>query len=252
MFDRLLLRPALLLTIALCVGCQSNTNGPAPSKTAAAVPTVRATVITIKTTNLPEKRDFTRTIVIAGDRARDTSEHDVWRLFDTKAKNVTFVDEINGTARSESLQALIDTRRTEFMKPLPAHYPPARILRPASKRTFLDVPAELFAIESGRYRRELWFGEHPSIPTGLFAMMHASEPATLPLAPMLRAVDEVLIAARGFPLSDRAEVPIAKEKVIVESVVLSVTTKDVPASLFELPKGITLTQPKPATTTATR
>jgi hypothetical protein len=229
-----LVRKSLLLLIAISLACKP-TPSPSTTKKAAAGPNVRATVITIRTTEEPEKRALTQTIAIAGDKARDTSERDVWRLFDTKARTVTFVDEINRTVRTEPLQKLIDERRAENSKTLPPHYPRARLLRPGTTKTILGARAELFVIESGAYKRELWIAEHPAIPSGLFPMMHASEPATLPLAPIMRAVDEVLIAARGFPLIDHAEVPFAKSTLVIDRVVVEVGPKDVPASLFEVP-----------------
>lgn len=229
-------RAALLITLAVCIACNPTSQTPAVKKTPAG-PTIRATVITIRTTQQPENRILTQTIVIAGDRARDTSERDMWRLFDTKEKTVAFVDDVARTVRTEPLQKLIDQRRAEFSKALPAHYPRVRVLEPGTTRQLLGVQTELHTIETGVYKRELWIGEHPSIPRGLFAMMHASDPPTLPLAPIMRAVDEVLMATRGFPLLDRATVPVAKDELVVERVVLSVTTKDVPQALFEIPRG---------------
>jgi hypothetical protein len=223
----------LFLFIVICFACKP-TSPPSATKKAVG-PTLRATVITIRTSEEPEKRVLTQTIAISGDKARDTSERDVWRLFDTKAKTVTIVDEINRTVQTEPLQTLIDARRAENSKPLPPHYPRARLLRPGTTKSILGVTAELFVIESGAYERELWIAQHPAIPSGLFAMMHASEPATLPLAPIMRAVDEVLIAARGFPLLDHAEVPLAKNNLVIDRVVVGIGPKDVPASLFEVP-----------------
>jgi hypothetical protein len=228
-------RFTLLLSIAIFGACK-----PAPATTSAkkpAGPTVRATVITIRTTMKPEARTQTRTIVIAGDRARDTGERDVWRLFDTKAGTVTFIDDIAHTIRTESLQTLIAQRRAITGNGLPPHYPRVRVERPGTKRAMHGVTAELMTIESSAYKRELWIGEHPSIPRGLFAMMHASEPPTQPLAPMMRAVDEAFLAMRGFPLADRAEVPVSKDTLIVDRAVTGIATRDVPQALLAIPKG---------------
>jgi hypothetical protein len=226
---------SLLLSIVVCIGCQPD--APPPAVQQAAGPTVRATVVTIRTTMKPEDRTQTRTIVIAGDKARDTGEHEVWRLFDTKANTVTFVDEIARTVRTEPLKTIIAKRRALTKDPLPSHYPRVRLLRPGTKRPMQGVTAELLEIECGAYKRQLWLGEHPAIPRGLFAMMAASDPPTLPLAPMMRAVDEALIATRGFPLADHAEVPVANDKVIVDRTVVGIAMRDVPQTLLAIPKG---------------
>jgi hypothetical protein len=231
---------ALLLSLAICIiciACQPAAKKPAPAKPAAAGPTVRATVVTIRTSQQPEKRTLTQTLVIAGDRARDTGEHDLWRLYDTKANTVTFVDDLAKTFRTELLTTLIAQRRAVMKGTLPPHYQRARVVRPGTKKALQGVNAELLAIENGAYKRELWLGEHPSIPKGLFAMMYASDPPTLPLAPIMRDVDEALTATRAFPLADRAEVPVARDKLVIDRSVVSIAPGDVAQSLLAVPKG---------------
>ena len=237
------LHKSFLLLIAICIACKPATE-PAVKRTAAG-PTVRANVISIRTVEQPEQRTLTRTIVIAGDRARDTSEHDVWRIFDTKKNTVTFVDDIARTYRTESLQTLLKQRREATSQPLPPHYPRAKLMRPGTKKPLQGATAELMVIETGAYKRELWLGEHPAIPRGLFAMMHASEPPTLPLAPMMRNVDEVLMTARGFPLADRSEVPNGKATLVIDRSVTAIASKDVPEALFAIPKGYRDLTPAP-------
>ncbi|HEX6640539.1 MAG TPA: hypothetical protein VF215_05470, partial [Thermoanaerobaculia bacterium] len=110
---------AILLSLAIVIACKPSSPSPASSK--AAGPTVRATVVTIRTTTKPEQRTTTQTLVIAGDRARDTSEQDVWRLYDTKANTVTFVDDVARTIRTQPLQELIAQRRAATKGALPPH-----------------------------------------------------------------------------------------------------------------------------------
>ncbi|MDP9193190.1 MAG: DUF4412 domain-containing protein [Acidobacteriota bacterium] len=228
-------RFTLLLSIAIFGACK-----PAPQQSAAkkpAGPTVRATVVTIRTTMKPEARTQTRSLVIAGGRARDTGERDVWRLFDTKTETVTFVDDIARTFRTESLQTLLAQRRAITANGLPSHYPRVRVERPGTTRAIHGVTAELMKIDGGAYKRELWIGEHPSIPRGLFAMMYASEPPTQPLAPMMRAVDEAFLATRGFPLADHATLPMSNDELIVDRFVVGIAVRDVPQALLAIPKG---------------
>jgi hypothetical protein len=235
-------RNALLLSIAIFIGCQSD--APKPAATKAAGPTQRATAVTIRTTIKPEERTFTQMLVISGDQARDTGERDVWRLYDTKANTVTFVDDIAKTFRTESLQKLIAQRRAATKDALPSYFPHAKVARPGTKKPMQGATAELLAIESGAYKRELWLAEHPAIPRGLFAMIYASDAPTPPLAPMMREVDEALIATRGFPLADHAEVPVAKNKLIVDRIVISIGPRDVPQSVMAIPKGYRDLTPK--------
>ncbi|MGZ8711458.1 MAG: hypothetical protein ACXW28_14650, partial [Thermoanaerobaculia bacterium] len=181
-------RLAGLLVIAVCASCK-----PAQPAKPAAGPQVRATVVTIRTTIQPDNKTHTHTIVIVGDRARSTGEHDTWRLFDTKAKTVTLVDDVARTVKIETLQAIVRRRSTANAAALPSHYPRATFARANERRTMQGVNAEKVTIASGGYKRELWLAEHSSIPRGLFAMMHASETPSSPLAPMMRDVDRALV-----------------------------------------------------------
>ena len=226
------------------MSCKPAQQQPSAKKSAAAGPQVRATVVTIRTTIAPDK-SFNQTLVIAGDRARSTGEHETWRLFDTKADTVTFVDDVEKTFRTEPLASIVKTRGATLAAALPPHYPRAKLARTSERKTFLGANAQQVVIQSGAYRRELWLGEHPQIPRGLFAMMHASDTPSSPLAPMMRAVDEVLVRERGFPLSDRTEVPLGNDKLVVERTVTGIVQKEVPESLLALPRDYKDVTPKP-------
>jgi hypothetical protein len=167
---------------------------------AAAVPQVRATVITIETKIQPDNKTFTHSIVIAGDKARSLDEIDQWRLFDLKANTVTFVDEIAKSVRTEPFEpaegALHATNET---KPLQG------------------VNATLWTASKGGYIRQLWMGNHPAIPPALFSMMSG-------------------IKTQGFPLAEHAELPYLNKKLVVDKTVTRIESKNVPASLFVVTK----------------
>jgi len=224
---------ALILAL-ICAACK-----PAPPKPArpVAAPTIRATVVTLRTTIEPGNRSLVHTIVISGDRVRSTAEHDTWRLFDTKAKTVTFVDDIERTIRTEPLAALTTRRREAMTNGLPSHFPNASLVRGDATKRILGVNARQSVIESGDYRRELWLAEHPAVPRGLFAMMAVSEMPSSPLAPMTRKVDDALAAIEGFPLVDHTEVPYGEKKFIVDRVVTQIESRDVPEATIMIPAG---------------
>jgi len=235
----------ILLAVAVCLSCKPAPQQPSAKKSAAAGPQVRATVVTIRTSVAPEQKTFDHTLVIAGDRARSTGEHETWRLFDTKADTVTFVDDVEKTIRTEALASIVKTRGATLAAALPPHYPRAKLARTKERKTLLGANTEQVVIESGAYRRELWLGEHPQIPRGLFAMMHASDTPASPLAPMMRAVDEALLRERGFPLSDRTEVPLGNGKLVVERTVTGIVQREVPETLLALPRDYKDITPKP-------
>jgi len=225
-------RHVVVLILAACLSCKP---APKPAKPAAAEPQVRVSVVTIRTTIEPEKKSYVHTIVIARDLARSTGEHDVWRLFDTKAKTVTFVDDVARTIRKESLPAIVERRNTANASVLPPHVVRAAFVRTDERREMHGVRAEKVTITSGGYTRELWLAEHPSIPRGLFAMMHASDEQSSPLAPVMRDVDREVVSVRGFPLLDRTTVPLRNGELVVERAVIDIAERDVPESLLAIP-----------------
>ncbi len=223
-----------ILLVAVCISCKPAP--PKPAKPAAAGPQVRATVVTIRTT-IDKLKPRDHMIVIARDLARSTSEQDTWRLFDTKANIVTFVDDVSRTIRVEPLSSIVKQRETFNATALPEHYPRATFERSDERKQLQGANAEKVTIASGGYKRELWLAEHPSIPPRLFAMMHASETPSSPLTPMMRDVDRALASVRGFPLLDRITVPLGKGELVVEHAVVAISQRDVPESWVTLPKG---------------
>lgn len=207
-------------------------------------PKVSAVEVTIRTTLQPGNRTQQHAIVIAGDRARDTSERDVRRLFDTKSSTVTFVDEIEKTSRTEALASIIAARRKTNREVLASFYPRAKVTKGEAVRRIQGGEARETAIEVGGYRRSLWLAAVPGVPTELFAMMYVTRPPTSPLAPIMRAADEAIAEAKGFPMADRAEVTAGKDTFVVEHRVISVARREVPQSLFVVPRGFRDLTPK--------
>lgn len=227
-------RRLVLLLVLLCAACE-----PAPPKPVArpAVPMTRATVVTLRTAIEPGGRTAVHTIVISGDRARSTAERETWRLFDVKAKTVTFVDDVERTVRTEPLAVLTKRLRQTTSGELPRHFPDARVVRGEATKSLLGLTARQTILEAGAYRRELWLAAHPAIPRGLFAMMTVAETPSSPLAPMMRRAGEALSEIDGFPLADHSEVAYGNNRFVIDRIVTNVARRDVPAALITIPSG---------------
>jgi hypothetical protein len=63
---------------------------------------------------------------------------------------------------------------------------------------------------------------------------------------MMRAVDEALLSARGFPLIDRAEITYGKQKMVVERTVTAIEKKQVAENALTVPRDYKDLTPKPA------
>jgi hypothetical protein len=238
----LIVRRLFLILITLTIACKPAQQ--AAKRPAGAGPTVRATVVTIRTVMKPEDRTIDHSLVIVGDRVRDTSERDNWRLYDAKSRTITTVDDLDRTVRSESFDAISKRRSTALAATVAPFYPQPALKR-GGTRTLQGVTAERWLMTSGSYKRELWIGEHPAIPAGVFAMMQASERISSPLAPIMREIDAALVAVRGFPLAERVEFPTGNASAVVEHNVVSIAQRDVPQAWITVPKGYRdLTPPK--------
>ncbi len=219
---------AALAALLVCIACNK------PAQRAKVIargePQIRATVITMQTALQPANKTYTHQIVIADGRARSMNEVDGWRLFDFKHNNVMFVDEIAKTYRTESIVSLVQKRRAADRGELPDHTPRAQIVATGAHRVLQGINTSQSLIRAGAYQRELWIGEHPSIPSNLFAVMQVSDGSASSFAPMMKAIDDAFIDMKGFPLVDRAELPYGKTKMMVDRTVVSVQEKDVPQS----------------------
>ncbi len=223
---------ALIVFLAAC-----NRPSVKPARLAASEPKIRATVITIQTTMPPSPKTWTHTIVIANDRARSSDEVDEWRLFDFKEESVTFVDDLSKTYRKISFEDVEAAHRASLSQPLPEGIPRAQFVVGNAQKTLQGVVAKQSTIRIGAYQRELWIASHPLIPQGLFAIMQASEPVLSPLAGVMRQADEALIEVKGFPMSDHAELPYEKRKLVVDNAVVKIEKGEVAASWLKVDGG---------------
>ncbi|HEX6176914.1 MAG TPA: hypothetical protein VF057_01040 [Thermoanaerobaculia bacterium] len=239
MVDRRLHRVvAALILLGACsprAQQQANPQSPVGARTRQNRPSTQATVVTIRTTLQPANRTTTHTVVIAGSKARSTDEAEMWRLYDLRERTVTFVNDIEKTWRREPIATVLAKRRAALRRPVDRELPTAEYQTTGTQRSILGIPSRQSLVKLGGYRRELWFATHPAIPDELFSMMHASAEATTRLGAIVARADEELIAARGFPLLDRAEMPYGKDRMIVERHVVAIETKAVPADVLAVP-----------------
>ena len=153
--------------------------------------------------------------MIAGNRARCSDELDRWRLFDFGKGDVTFVDDVARTFRTVSSRGLLSDRRAADEEPLPDTFPRAQIRVTNATRVVQGVTTRESVVTLGAYERHLWIGSHPLIPQSLFATMEATRPTTTPMDGTMKTVDDALLAVRGFPFAEHAELPYGNQKLIL-------------------------------------
>jgi hypothetical protein len=194
-------------------------------------------VLTVETRLKPANQTYTHQIVIANGRARNMSELDRWRLVDLNRNTVTFVDGIAKSFRTTPIANLVTKRRQADAGRIPDHAPRVEIAQTSETRAIQGATARKWSVVAGNYKRELWVAEHPSIPVNLFAVLHVAGDVTSPFAPMMKSVDDAIIAMRGFPLADHAELPYGKQTMTVDREIVKIEQKDVPESWLNVPRN---------------
>jgi hypothetical protein len=238
---------ALLLIAAACRQAAPAARKGVPPP-ASGEPQIAATVVTIQTTVQPGNRTLSHTLVIANDRARSGDEVDRWRLFDLKANRVTYVDDVQKSYRSESVEAASQRRRAAWSQALPPGMPHAEVQTTRNQRTIAGLQAKQSIVRVGKYQRDLWIGTPQAIPAQLFAMMSATAGDPSPLSAISRAADEALLTIRGFPLTDHAELAYnddPKQKLVIDRTVVKIEQRNVPQSWLALRADYKDATPKP-------
>ena len=214
--------------------CKAPAKLPLKSIAAPREPQVRATVVTLQTTLLPQNKMVIHVLAIANGRARSSDEVDSWRLFDLNRDSVTFVDDIAKTYRTESFRSLLAKRREAVIAPLPEGIPAAKLSVTGAKRAILGAQASEVLLRLGGYQRDLWVANHPALPPRLYTLMHLSQPATSPFAPIMKEFDDALLNLRGFALADRAELAYGRSRMIVDTIVVKIEQRDIPESFLNV------------------
>jgi hypothetical protein len=227
----------LVLLLALALACRE----PAPPKPPPP-PAVAATVLVYETVVAHEHRSFRWQVVTDGVRVRFGDEAERWRLIDTKARTIAFVDQSRRTNRIVSYDLALAARETLLAAPLPQGAPLAKVSEePAGLVDGRD--ALRVSVEAGGYKRTMLFSTAPILPATASAMKWATDPIDTEYAGVIRDLMPAIVSKQGTLLADRNEITYAGGVMAVETHLVSVTTSRLPKSLFELPVGFSAAEP---------
>lgn len=223
---------ALAAIVSGCNDAPATAPSSAPSRTG---PTVEARVLTIRESHHPPTRAFLSPIVVWGSKVRIGTDLENWRLFDLEAQTVTWVDEIAGTYRTVSAEDLLNRRQRQLRAAVPGGIP---LLEGGPTGRAFEVEgigAEQWLVKLGGYEREIWLTKEPLVGKGFFRMWLASEPINEAYAGVLRNVEGALMRQDGFPVYERSAFVWEGGAMVSRRRLVSITTRQVSASLFEIP-----------------
>ncbi|MGK2856753.1 MAG: hypothetical protein ACSLFQ_06045 [Thermoanaerobaculia bacterium] len=229
----------ILAALALLASCREPASPSSPPP-----PSVAATVLVYETVVIPEDRSFRWQVLTDGTHVRFGDEAENWRLFDTHAGTITFVDEARRSWRSVKFDDALAARKRLLETPLPEGAPRARVSE-APLGVIDGRDAVAITVEAGGYRRALVLSTGALLPAGSLAMKAVTDPLEPESAGMLRDLLPRLLAKEGTTLSDRNEVTYEGGAMVVETRLVSVKANTLPKSLFEVPAGFRPEDPKP-------
>jgi hypothetical protein len=220
------------LVLALALACREQEPPPPPPP-----PSVAATVLVYETVVGHENRSFRWQVLTDGERVRFGDDADRWRLFDSRAKTITFVDQIRRTTRNVSFDEALAARTKLLAAPLPEGAPRARVI---DGRDALRV-----SVEAGGYRRTMHFSAAPILPASTSTMKWATDPIEAEYAGVIRDLMPAIVSKQGTLLSDRNEITYDGGAMSIETRLVSVTRSRLPKSLFVVPVGFRPGGPEP-------
>ena len=196
-------------------------------------PLVPATVLTMRTI-VPGEKGLLHLVVIAGSQVRLGNESGRWRLIDVDKRTVTFVDEVEKTYVTRSLQELIRAREKTFDEEIPPSIPRAQI-EPTGEREISGIPCRNYRVTMGKYRRDLCLSTKPIAGKSFLALYTASSELDSHYAPAMRTVFAKLTTLEGFPLFDHGEMPFGDDLLLIETMLVKAEQKRVPAKWVTVP-----------------
>jgi len=222
---------ALCVALALALACREPEPPPPPPP-----PSVAATVLVYETVVAHENRSFRWQVLTDGERVRFGDDADTWRLLDTKARTIAFVDQSRRATRSLTFETALAARKTLLEAPLPQGAPLARVSEEAAGvvdgRDALRV-----SVEAGGYKRTMLFSTAPILPAAASAMKWATDPIDAEYAGVIHDLMPSIVSKQGTLLADRNEITFEGGAMSIDTRLVSVTKSRLPKSLFELPVG---------------
>lgn len=195
-----------------------------------------ATVLVYETVVGHENRLFRWQVVTDGERVRFGDDADRWRLFDTRARTIVFIDDTRRTQRTVTFEDALASRERLLAASLPEGAPRAVVSEePAG---IVDGrEATRVTIVAGGYKRTLVYSTASLLPAPASVMKWTTDPIEPEYAGVIRDLMPAIVSKTGTLLADRNEIAYEGGAMAVETRLVSVERSRLPRSLFQVPAG---------------
>lgn len=240
----------IVLLLAACGGKEKTAEAPQPEMPSDAV---QALMLVYETVIGPENRSVRFQVASDGTFVRLGNETENWRLFDTKARTITFVDQTAGTATEVTFDGAL-AERTALLATAPAEGTPTASIVEGPGEPERGKATHRIHITVGSFTREILLSKDPLLPGEFFAMKAVTEPLDPRYASIMKDVLPALVRQNGTLLSETNVLEIEGGGTVTATTKLvSVTTVQMSRKAFAVPDNIVVTKKvaePPASTTA--
>ena len=233
-----LLVALISLTLVACGGTETTTP---PDSAQAATAGVDTLMLTYETVISPDGKTVRFQVVSDGNFVRLGNETESWRLFDTKRRMITFVDQTAGTAREVSYDDALAERMAMLNETDTSGTPsPSVVDGPGAPEK--GHPTRRIRIDVGNFSRELVLSDDELLPREFFAMKVVTDSIDPRYASIMKHVLPTLLRQTGTLLSETNELTLSEEESITAvTKLISVNTTPLAPEAFRLPDGISPT-----------
>lgn len=228
------------LILAACGGGDERAEAPAPPQQPP--DSVQALMLTYETVLSPDGRTARFHVASDGTFVRLGNETESWRLFDTKNRTITFVDQAAGTATEVSFDDAVAERGRQLADAPTEGAPTASVVEGPGEPERGHATHRVH-VKVGTFSREIILSKEVLLPGELFAMKVVTDPVDPRYASILRDITPVLLRQNGTLLSEtnRLELPDG-EPVTATTKLVSVSTVPLSREAFAVPDTIKVTK----------
>lgn len=235
--------PVFALLVLLLAGCGKGETPVTDTSIEPHPDAVQTLMLTYETVIMPDNRTVRFQVASDGNLVRLGNETETWRLFDTRNRTITFVDQTAGTATVVSFDdAVAEMNRKLAGVEVPTEGAPTVSVVEGPGEPQKGHPTHRVFVEFGSFSRELLLSKDLLLPGEFFAMKVATDPHDARYASIMKDILPVLVRQNGTLLSEtnRLDLPDG-EPVSATTKLVSVTTIQLSKKAFALPDNITVT-----------
>jgi len=225
---------AAAFSCLLLAACTKPEKAEAPQP-AAPPDALQALMLTYETVVMPDNKSVRFQVASDGTFVRLGNESGNWRLFDTKNRTITFVDQAAGTVSTVGFDQALAGRMKQLAESPTEGMPTAKVTEGPGEPE-RGHPTQRVNIEVGKFSREIVLSTDVLLPGEFYAMKVVTDPLDPRYASIMKDVLPVLVRQNGTLLSETNRLEMENgEPITATTKLVNVTTVQLSRKAFEVP-----------------